>query len=441
MKENLVKKLGKKVLPYFMAGALLFGGYRCSDNFTDPNSEEPVAMKPVAMFIANPTEGDAPLEVNFDGSLSYARTPGSYLEKYLWDFDGDGNTDLTTSGASGAWVNHIYEEAGEYDASLVVEDNQGQKSDKALERIVVNENIVSLGGIAFWSNRDVPEGGYNEEIYSGDIVIRGDNIELIDITRLTTDPGQDLEPAWSPDGKEILFTSHRTGGTAVWRMNADGSNQRDITSELVERARQADWGANGKIVVAYRDLGDSIAGIGTINPDENSFTPIYSESMSGRIPGWPKWSPDCSKIVFQKYVNGNWEIYMMNADGIGLENLTNDPSIDNQPVFLPDGRILFWSDRANPYQAPIESDLYLMNSDGSNVTRLTDAPGGELDPRISQDGKYLLFSSFRDMEDPFQLYLTELINAYYISKWIQLTIEGQNRSPAWRPNIEDQNLN
>jgi len=433
-RENLVKWLGKKFLPYLLTGSLAFStlfSYRCANEFVEPEPE-----KPVAMLIAQPTEGYAPLEVSFDGSLSYARGPKSHLEKYLWDFEGDGETDETTSGTSGAWVNYVYEEGGEYDASLVVVDNQGQRSNKALEKIVVNDDLVSLGQIAFWSNRDVPGEDYNEEIYSGNIVLRvkDNNIKLVDIKRLTTDPGQDLEPAWSPDGKEILFTSHRNKGTAVWRMNADGSNQRDITSNIIESSRNADWGSNGNIVVSYRDSG--FAGIGIINPDENSFIPIYP-ALEGNRSGWPKYSPDCSEIVFQKYINANWEIYMMNSDGSNLRNLTNNPAIDNQPVFLPDKRILFWSDRANPYQAPIEADLYLMNSDGSNIIRLTNALGGELDPRISQNGKYLLFTSFRHMEDPFQLYLTELINADDISKWIQLTIEGQNRYPTWRPKIED----
>jgi TolB protein len=430
-RENLVKWLGKKVLPYFLAGSLAFStlfNYRCANEFVEPEPE-----KPVAMFIAQPTEGDVPLEVSFDAGLSYPRTPGAKIETYILDANGDGDPDIISDRPN---MDFTYEDAGIYEASLKVTDSNNQTSNnKALEKIVVNEDIVTLGSIAFWSNRDVPEGGNNEEIYSGDIVLRvkDNNIELRNIERLTTDPGQDLEPAWSPDGKEILFTSHRNRGTAVWRMNADGSNQRDITSDIVESSRNADWGSNGNIVVSYRDSG--FAGIGIINPDENSFIPIYP-ALEGNRSGWPKYSPDCSEIVFQKYINGNWEIYMMNSDGTNLRNLTNHHAIDNQPVFLPDKRILFWSDRAIPNQVPIEADLYLMDSDGSNVTRLTDGFGGELDPEISSDGKYLLFTRMRFFLDPPQLYLTELINAEDTTKWIQLTTE-KGAYPAWRPKKED----
>jgi PKD repeat protein len=431
-KENLMKKLGKKCLPYFMAGALAFGtlfNYRCADK---DNFVKPILENPVAMLVAEPKEGDAPLKVNFDGSRSYARAPKSYLEKYLWDFDGDGSTDLTTSGVSGAWVDHVYEKAGSYDASLIVVDNGGRKSNKALENIVVNEKIVSLGQIAFWSNRDVPEGGYNEEIYSGEIIyrVKDDKIELTNIKRLTTDPGQDLEPAWSPDGKEILFTSTRTGKITVWKMDADGKNQNPISSNFVERAYNADWGSNGKIIFRYIDSG--FAGIGTIDPDENLFTPIYSEPISGHIPGWPKWSPDCSKIAFQKYINGNWEIFLMNADGSGLENLTNDFAVDQLPDWSADGNyIIFISDREG------NLDIYKMNSNGNNVRTLTTDPGHEVDPSYSPDGNKIIFA--HDLVTFFnpQLYLMNSDG----SNWVQLTKEGANRYPAWRPKKEDKNFN
>ena len=303
---------------------------------------------------------------------------------------------------------------GDYEIELKFGNISGGEGNEILEgRILeVPEQI------AFWSNRPVPEGGYNEEIYSGDLI----NGILTNIQRLTTDPGQDLEPAYSPDGKELLFTSHRTRGTAVFRMDANGNNQRDITSNIVERARQADWCSNGKIAVAYRDLGDSVAGIGIIDPDGNSFTSIYSETSTGRIPGWPKWSPDCSEIAFQRYVNGNWEVYVMNSDGSNQRNLTNNPATDQLPDWSPDRNdIAFISDREGSL------DIYKMSLDGSNVRSLTNGPEIDVDPAWSPDGSKMVFA--RD----FQIYI---MNSDDENRLFQLTFpsQGDNRYPTWKPN-------
>lgn len=74
-------------------------------------------------------------------------------------------------------------------------------------------------GIVFSSNRS---GNY--EIWSTDL-------EGKHFTQLTSSPGLDGQPAWSPDGSQIAFISNRTGYPAVWVMNRDGSNQHQISPE------------------------------------------------------------------------------------------------------------------------------------------------------------------------------------------------------------------
>ena len=438
-KNNLVKKLGKRFLPYLLAGSLavtaLFN-YRCVDEFVEPEPE-----KPVAMLIANPTEGDAPLEVSFDGSLSYARAPKSYLEKYLWDFDGDGNTDATTSGTSGAWVDQVYERGGEYDPSLIVVDNQGRKSNKAklLEKIVVSEEeIISLGRIAFMNqNRDDPY-RYEDDIYSGDIVIRDNNIELVDLKRLTTDPEYDSEPAWSPDGEEIAFTTNREDvngdgirDIAIYIMNADGSNPRGLTYKI-QLAMSPYWCADNKIIFTFVNYGSM--GVASINPDGTNYTELFSESGGPTTPwAYPSCSPDGSKIAFGAIKDGNWEIYTMSADGNNLERITNNPAVDLLPDWSPDGNeILFKSDRSG------STDIYRMNTDGNNIRRITDDPGIETDPKFSPEGLYILFTHDDIGFFNPQIYL---MNSDGTGNWTQLTFDGANRFPAWRPKREDQNFN
>jgi len=376
-RENLMNRLGKRFLPYFLTGVLAFStlfNYRCADEFVDPEPK-----KPVAMLTAEPTEGDAPLEVSFDGSMSYARE--GHLEKYLWDF-GDGETDST----SGAWVNHVYEEGGEYNASLVVVDNQGQESNKVSEKIVVTENV--LGRIAFWSN--YREGVDDDDIYSGDIVIRGNDIEFINISRLTTDPGQDITPVWSPDGNQIVFVSYREGDSALFIMNADGTNQRRLTNDM-GWAGWPDWCSDGKIVFTYIDSG--LTGIATINPDGTEFTKLVEQLAPSHPPHGARCSPDASKLAISAYSEWQNDIHIMNSDGTNQVNLTNHPSGDFSPSWSPDGnQIVFTS-----FQG-CASDIFIMNADGSNVINLTNTSSaleGILDctPAWSPDGEWIVYGA------------------------------------------------
>ena len=58
--------------------------------------------------------------------------------------------------------------------------------------------------------------------------------------------------------------------------------------------------------------------------------------------GYPVWSPDGTKIVFESTRSGDVDIYLMNADGTGQIQLTNDPAVDNQATWSPDGtKIVF----------------------------------------------------------------------------------------------------
>ena len=80
----------------------------------------------------------------------------------------------------------------------------------------------------------------------------------------------------------------------------------------------------------------------------------------------PSWSPDGTKITFYTYLDGNAEIYVMDADGSNLTRLTNAPTADWFPSWSPDGqKIAFVSKRSG------STAIYVMNADGSNQTRLT----------------------------------------------------------------------
>lgn len=103
------------------------------------------------------------------------------------------------------------------------------------------------------------------------------------------------------------------------------------------------------------------------------------------------------KIVFESYRDGNAEVYLMDADGSNLVNLTHNPAYDGTPSWSPDGRrIAFTSERdGNP-------DIYVMDADGGNVTRLTDGKGFNVVPAWSPDGSQIMFVSNRTYRVPVQ---------------------------------------
>ena len=115
---------------------------------------------------------------------------------------------------------------------------------------------------------------------------------------LTNNPALDFQPAWSPDGTRIAFTSDRDGDREIFVMNVDGSG-------LVQL---------------------------TMNTDSD---------------GTPAWCENGTKIAFRSDRDGNLEIYIMNADGSDQIRLTTDAATDTEPSCSPDGStILFFSDRS-----------------------------------------------------------------------------------------------
>ena len=85
-------------------------------------------------------------------------------------------------------------------------------------------------------------------------------------------------------------------------------------------------------------------------------------------------SPE-GKIAFVSSRDGNSDIYVVNADGSGQTNLTNNPADDDRPVWLADGsRVAFVSNRDG------NSEIYAMNADGSDQTNLTNNPAVDCCP-------------------------------------------------------------
>ncbi len=147
------------------------------------------------------------------------------------------------------------------------------------------------------------------------------------------------------------------------------------------------------------------------------------------------------KIAFVSERDDNSEIYVINADGSGLTNLTNHPSNDGKEGFnaeanfawSPDGkRIAFVSDRDDDGVSWINSEIYVMNADGTDQTRLTTTEAIESHPRWSPDGKRVAYVS--TIQPPPDYDQTIYIMNADGSGRARLLPEGQSGNyPAWSP--------
>jgi len=144
---------------------------------------------------------------------------------------------------------------------------------------------------------------------------------------------------------------------------------------------------NGKIV--FQSNRDGNYEIYVMNADGTNQTRLTNNAASDFNPAW---SPDGTKIVFDSDRDGNFEIYVMNADGTSQTRLTNNPNSDKTPAWSPDGtKIAFIRSLG-----AISGDVYVMNSDGSGETNLTNfVPGNfpdTFDVAWSPDGTKIGFS-------------------------------------------------
>ena len=257
--------------------------------------------------------------------------------------------------------------------------------------------------IAFVSRRDD-----NSEIYVMDA--DGSNP-----TNLTSHEDSDFFPVWSPGGDKIAFMTDReqTGlvildatpkiviefDMEIFVMNADGSGQTNLTDDPAWDGYPS-WSPDGSKIVFQtdRDAGPIVPLV--ILPDDFG-REIYAMDADGSDPArlsWspesdvhPTWSPDGSKIVFQSYRDGNWEIYTMNPDGSGQIRLTNHPDADTYPTWSPNGNwITYQSDRDG------NTEIYKMTGSGSSNTRLTTSSDWDWGPSWSPDGLEIVFQSSRD---------------------------------------------
>ncbi|HEX3724027.1 MAG TPA: protein kinase [Nitrolancea sp.] len=213
-------------------------------------------------------------------------------------------------------------------------------------------------------------GSGNHDVYTADFQGTSfDNMQGVNVNNITAGyTSWDNGWAYSPDSKQIAFTSDRDGNWEIYVMDTDGQN----ISRLTENPAQDGWPwwtADGKHILFTSDR-DGTWQIYIMNPDGSNVQELTH--IPDRTNLYPAVSPDGKHVVFSSQVTATNEgdIYIMNLDGSDLQRLTNTAALNNIPSFCPDSQhIVFESDRAG------NTDIYMMNLDGTGVTQLTTDPG------------------------------------------------------------------
>ncbi|MDQ2806829.1 MAG: protein kinase [Chloroflexota bacterium] len=191
--------------------------------------------------------------------------------------------------------------------------------------------------------------------------------------------GRNPQPSNTPPP---LVTVEPTSGAAV----VTPTNAPTNTPTSVSASSVSNSGARGRITFySYRD---GNAEIYVMNADGSGQTRLTNNPA---IDWEPAWSPDGQHIVFTSRRDGNFEIYVMNADGSGQTRLTNNAAFESEPAWSPDGQhIAFTSYRDG------DLDIWVMNADGSGQTWLTNNAASDSQPAWSPDGQHIAFTSYRD---------------------------------------------
>lgn len=207
-----------------------------------------------------------------------------------------------------------------------------------------------------------------------------------ELTRLTKEQNvYDMFPHWNATGERIVFTRQfllENDRNEIWSMNPDGSDAKKIIDGYA-----ASWSPDGQKLI-YSVVTDGNEDLFTCDTDGTNNVKLLDSEFNETF---PQWSPDGQFILFeqsnQKNDINSFEICVLNLSNGEVKELTQNTAFDYGARWSPDGsKIVFQSNS----HGSDDTEIYVMNADGSGIEQLTQ----------TAEGAWLTFPSWRPSVNP-----------------------------------------
>ena len=204
--------------------------------------------------------------------------------------------------------------------------------------------------------------------------------------QLTDDPSTNFYPSLSSNGKQVIFSSRRTGNFEIFIMDINGGNLKQLTDHI-GNLYAPELSPNGNRIVFTAETGGKQS-IWVMKSDGSNPHPLLDSTQDGVD---PTWSPDGNQIAFASDRNGPTQLFIMNSDGSKQHPVfRGEPKVGGRSSWSPDGNWLtFYSGITGNH------NIFIVGTDGRNLQQLTDG-GDNLGPSFSPFGQWIAFTSFRD---------------------------------------------
>jgi Tol biopolymer transport system component/tRNA A-37 threonylcarbamoyl transferase component Bud32 len=231
-------------------------------------------------------------------------------------------------------------------------------------------------------------------------------------SQLTHGDSDELQPTWSPDGKHVAFVRARQPGMKLQPGDVFGQFQDgdvwvlDLASgkesRLVENAFNPTYSSDGKLIA----VDASWAGprrIWVLDREGHNPQQVTTDTSEEVAHVAPAWSPDGKKIVFQNLARTKFDIRVVSLESKQMNWITNDFFSNIRPAWSPSGKFIYFSSYRsggiNIWRAPVKGD----GTVGGPLQQVTTGAGQDVEVAPSPDGRRLAFATLRQNADIWRL--------------------------------------